>query len=114
VAQSPSDSSNTKISAFRLLSEEVALDSDRDGGDGSTPTLQKSEGQARSVALFPISSSPAGRRSERLLARGMQWWDAHGHTLCDLPRRRQRWGEKGGKPPLNPEQSGQEVRRGFR
>src|SRR6516165_5338918 len=41
VAQSPSDSSNTKITAFPLLSEEVALDSDRDGGDGSTPTLQK-------------------------------------------------------------------------
>ena len=53
MAQGPSGASNTKISAFPLLSEEAAVNGDREGGDGSTLTLQKSEGQARSVAVFP-------------------------------------------------------------
>jgi hypothetical protein len=53
VVQSPSESSTTKISTFPLLSEEAALDADREGGDGSFLTLQKSEGQARSVGVFP-------------------------------------------------------------
>ena len=54
-----------------MLSEEAVLDADREGGDGSTPTLQKSEGQARSVAVFPhllLTNRPEG--SERLLHRG--------------------------------------------
>jgi len=61
-AQSPNDSSNTRISASPLLSERVALASDRESGDRSTPTLQKSAGRTRSAgAIFlSIPSSPTG------------------------------------------------------
>jgi hypothetical protein len=57
-AQSPNDSSNTKISASPLLSQKAALRSDRADGDGSIPTLQKSAGQTRSLVTILLSKSP--------------------------------------------------------
>jgi len=58
-AHSPNDSSNTKISASPRLSHRMVLGTD---GHGSTATLQKSGGQARSDPIFlSISSSLTGR-----------------------------------------------------
>jgi hypothetical protein len=69
-AQSANDSSKTKISASLLLSPKIASASDREDIEGSSPTLQKSAWQARSVAIFlSISPSTIGRRKAKLLAR---------------------------------------------
>src|SRR5215472_12388741 len=107
VAQSPSDSSNTKNSAFPLLSEEAALDADREGGDGSTPTLQKSEGQPRSVAVFPHHLLLANRPEKRAppCTGNAMVGCALAHAVRFASPADSAWGERGGKPPLNPEQS---------
>jgi hypothetical protein len=63
-AQSPNDSSNTKISASPRLSHKTALGSDRTDGDGSAATLQKSDGQARSDPIFLSIFSPLTARSK--------------------------------------------------
>jgi hypothetical protein len=57
-AQSPNDSSNTKISASPLLSQKAALRSDRTDGDGSIPMLENSARQTRSVVAILLSKSP--------------------------------------------------------